>query len=70
MPKIGIVLWWSLREGNGIIIGEDKKEYYFDRSVLSNEISNNIKRMMKVSFLENYKIKDCLCAKEIKEQGE
>ncbi len=32
---LGKVLWWSHRDGNGIIIDSNGNEYYFDRSVLA-----------------------------------
>ena len=31
--NVGMVLWWSDRDKNGIIIDNDKNEYYFDSSV-------------------------------------
>lgn len=58
---IGLVLWWSEIDQNGIILGIDKKEYYFDSSV----IFKKFKRGDRVLFKINEKISDCLCAKEV-----
>ena len=33
----GTVLWWSERDGNGIIVDSDRNEYYFDSSVREDE---------------------------------
>lgn len=59
--NIGLVMWWSDRDENGIILGIDKKEYYFDRSVLLKKA----KRGDRVLFKINDKIKETLCAKDV-----
>lgn len=59
----GKILWISKRDGNGIIL-LDKKEVYFDSSVCLNFAilkPNDI-----VIFEYNDKIKDCICAKNVR----
>ena len=36
----GNILWYSERDQNGIILGDDNKEYYFDNSVWKCPVSN------------------------------
>lgn len=65
MKLTGKILWISQRDGNGVIVTEDKKEWYFDSSVAKNfkmisRIENNI-----VTFEHNEKITDCRCAKNV-----
>ena len=60
---IGKILWWSDRDQNGIIVS-DGKEYYFDRSVIRDSFP--IKRGKFVTFWPNNRIRDCLCATDIK----
>jgi len=67
--KFGKVLWWSEKDKNGIIIDSDGREFYFDISV----INQNIKRNDFVTFRHNKNISDCLCAtmvKKTKQVGE
>lgn len=59
----GKILWKSERDGNGIIITSDKKEFYFDTSVCLG--FKSLKSNDLVSFEQNDKIKDCLCAKNV-----
>ena len=61
MKKIGRILWWSKKDNNGIIIDSKDNEYYFDISVLTNEVSNG----QRVVFEKNTNITDCLCAKNV-----
>lgn len=58
--KTGQVLWFSERDGNGIIIDADGNEYYSDISATPNQ--QPLKRKQLVEFEVNPRIKDCLCA--------
>lgn len=66
MEQTGEIMWWSERDQNGIIVDRDGNEFYFDRSVLGQTQSEDIKRKSQVLFLRNEKIRDCLCAHNIK----
>lgn len=59
----GKVLWWSERDGNGVIKDVLGNEYYFDSSV--NKTGFVPVRGMKVEFNLNSKIKNCLCACDV-----
>lgn len=59
---IGLVLWFSERDGNGIILGIDRNEYYFDVSVTK---LKNLKYGDRVTFIKNDRIKDCICARKV-----
>jgi hypothetical protein len=61
---IGTVLWFSDRDGNGIILDENKKEYYFDTSVWKNKTLKPLRTQL-VKFDLNESIKDCKCAKNV-----
>ena len=64
--RTGIVLWWSKRDKNGILIDSKKNEYYFDISVLKCK-QDLIKRNVAVFFNVNQKITNMtLCAKNIR----
>lgn len=60
----GKILWTSQRDGNGIIITEYKKEWYFDYSVCLG--FSLLKSGDIVTFDHNTKIKDCRCAKNVR----
>ena len=64
MKGIGLVLWWSERDQNGVILGIDRHEYYFDSSVLKTK--KKLVYGTRVEFIKSDKIKDCLCAREVK----
>ena len=59
----GKILWVSKRDGNGIIVTDDRKEWYFDTSVCPN--FKSLKSCDIVTFEHNDKIKDCRCAKNV-----
>ncbi len=63
--KKGKVLWYSERDGNGIIVDAKKNEYYFDKSVLK---ETTIKSDTPVSF-EGYLLSNVLCAKNVISQS-
>lgn len=65
MGLFGRVLWWSERDGNGIIVDPHGNEFYFDSSVLKKSNSSKISRNKLVFFELNKSIKDCLCAKNV-----
>lgn len=66
----GKVLWWSKRDGNGIVVMEDNEhvgsghEIYVDASVLKN--CEELIPKQRVSFNINTDITDCLCGKNVK----
>lgn len=68
-PKLskleGKVLWYSERDGHGIIVDSSGIEYYFDSSVIKSKIPKNMKGVL-VTFELNTKIKDVRCAKNVK----
>lgn len=59
----GKVLWFRERDGFGIILSGDKKEFYVDISVTPDH--QNLKPEQIVFFEHNKKIKDCRCAHKI-----
>lgn len=62
--NLGRILWWSVREQNGIIVDIHGNEFYFDISVLSKTTimpkSDDV-----LHFSQNGNITDCLCAHNI-----
>lgn len=60
----GKIMWVSQKDGNGVILDEHNNEVYFDRSTFTS--FNNCKRGDIVKFNINGKIKECLCAKDVK----
>jgi len=64
---VGQLLWWSKRDGNGIIKTVNDKEYYFDSSVISKPLLKklNNKEVILLKFFKNKEIKDCLAACEV-----
>lgn len=61
MKYTGKVLWWSERDGNGIIKTESGDEYYTDISVTKESLERN----QWVTFEHNESIRDCSCAHKI-----
>lgn len=59
----GRVLWFSERDGNGVIITNDGTEFYTDTSVIKTE--RPLKRNDLVIFEHNESIKHCICAKNV-----
>ena len=59
----GSVLWFSERDGFGIILMENGSEIYTDVSVIKDRASLN--KGQRVSFKFNTAIKDCACAKDV-----
>ncbi len=60
----GKVLWFSERDGNGIIVVDgEKTELYFDTSVI--KYGEKICYRDAVSFKISTKIKHCKCAREV-----
>lgn len=62
----GNILWYSERDKNGIIVGDDNREYYFDVSVWKCPVSNPFHNRL-VKFELNTSIKDCLCARNVRD---
>lgn len=60
----GKVLWFDLRDGNGIIVSEGLR-YYTDISAIDRR--GSLKSGQLVTFQINEDIHDCLCAKNVKE---
>lgn len=65
MEKIGIVLWWSNKDKNGIIIDPKGNEYYFDESVLKIRPKQKVTSGTIVSFDENPSVIDVACARDV-----
>lgn len=63
MRIIGTIMWISKRDGKGIIITDQGKEFYFDTSVF--KAFNSAERKDRVNFILNESIKECLCAKDV-----
>lgn len=61
----GTILWYCERDKNGIILGEDNKEYYFDSSVWKTKTIEPARKYLVVFDISD-KINDCLCAREVK----
>ncbi len=59
----GSVMWTDRRDGNGIIKGDDEKEYYFDSSMQKD--FKNINRKDKVEFSPNKNSEGVLLARKI-----
>lgn len=64
----GKILWFSERDKNGVIIDENKNEYYFDISVVENRQlpEHPDYKQTNVTFELNEQIKHCRCAKTVK----
>ena len=60
---IGSIMWISDRDGNGIILVQDKIEVYFDSSVFPE--FKNAKRKDVVTFNRNAEIPHMNCARDI-----
>lgn len=58
--RVARVLWFSERDGNGIIKTLEGDEFYIDISVIPNR--KNLKPRQLVKFKVNTKIKDTKCA--------
>lgn len=63
MKLSGYVLWFSERDGYGIIKTDAGVEYYTDMSVTPNR--EPLKRNQRVEFEHNPRVKDCKCAWKI-----
>lgn len=63
--QIGKILWWSQRDGNGIICDPYGNEHYFDRSVLTPKIAERLDRETLVVF-DSDRSNNLLVAKNIK----
>lgn len=63
--QIGKVLWWSKRDGNGIICDPYGNEHYFDLSVLPSKIIDKLDRETIVVFVPE-RCDNLLVAKNIK----
>lgn len=63
----GLILWYSSRDGNGIVVDPIGNEYYIDDSVINNKeiIREYGKNRQAVSFKVNYGIEDCLCGMDV-----
>ena len=62
----GTVLWWSERDGNGIITDANDNEWYFDGSVVNVADMGSSTHGKQVTFEHNELIEDCLCACKVK----
>lgn len=65
------LIWFSERDGNGIVQDTDGNEYYIDTSVLKFDKSLLTKNSVSRHGLEllvdrNFKIKDCLCGTNVR----
>ncbi|MEZ4815532.1 MAG: hypothetical protein R3A80_10050 [Bdellovibrionota bacterium] len=63
---IGKILWWDSKDNNGLIKTPDGSKFYFDKSVIGNIKSDRLKAGAYVTFEQNLKIKNCLCAMNVK----
>lgn len=63
----GLILWYSSRDGNGIVVDPIGNEYYIDDSVINNKeaIREYGRDRQAVSFTVNYDIEDCLCGMDV-----
>ena len=66
MKNIGKVLWWNERDGFGVIEDTAGNEIYFDSSVVDAPRGKSITRDQIVTFTQNKKVKDCLCADNVR----
>jgi cold shock CspA family protein len=55
-----IVLWWSDRDGNGVIVDQNGLEYYVDISATPSR--THLLRNSTVAFKVNESITGCRCA--------
>lgn len=62
--KNGKILWYSDRDKNGIVVDENKNEFYFDISTIKDRNDQNFKRHAEVIFTLD-RISSCLCAKNV-----
>lgn len=65
MQLVGRVLWWSDRDGRGVIVDPTGNEFYFDKSVITDIGNRVVERNQFVLFEYNQKISDCLCAHKV-----
>lgn len=59
----GTVLWWSDRDGNGIVVDDQGNEHYFDRSTWKGRIQPVRKQLLK--FTPNKLSCGTLVAKDV-----
>lgn len=62
MHLVGKVLWWSSRDGKGVIEDPHGNEYYFDSSVINASKGIRVRAGTIVKFEINKNIKGTLCA--------
>ncbi len=62
--QIGRVLWWSKRDGNGVISDSLGNEYYFDNSVVDSKTIKKLERGALLVFTPS-RCDDVLVAKSI-----
>ena len=63
----GKILWYDKRDRNGIIIGIDGNEYYFDSSVMSLPTEKRL-HGTEVIFEVRTDILECLCATKVRKK--
>ena len=61
----GNIMWFSEKDGNGIILGDDNREYYFDTSVWKCPVSNPFSDRL-VRF-ETRVLTGCNCAYNVRD---
>jgi hypothetical protein len=61
----GYIMWYSEKEGRGIILDENGRETYFDSSVIKSKLPDD-KKKLRVIFEPNLSIKDVRCAKNVR----
>lgn len=62
--QIGKILWWSERDGNGVISDSLGNEYYFDNSVVNSKIIKKLERGTLLVFVPS-RCDNVLVAKSI-----
>ncbi len=65
MKLIGTVLWWDVRDQNGIIKDLEGRKFYVDVSVLESHMLSRMKSGAVVCFEQNPMVKDALCAHRV-----
>ena len=63
-PERGEILWWSERDGNGVIVDPLGNELYFDSSVVDEGDAGPVDGAP-VEYVVNRAVKDCLCARDV-----
>jgi hypothetical protein len=65
MPRIGKVLWWDRRDGEGIVVDAAGKQFYFNRSGMSPLTMSKMRDDLLIQFEISKVVKHLSCAEAV-----